>query len=414
MRQDDFFEFAEDSSEVQHETPYGYRIYVVDDDEGVLKTTRDALENFLFRDEPLQISYFRSAAETIAALSSDDAANPKVAVILLDVVMKDMGFDVINYLRNKKDNYVTQIILRTGQAGKQIQDENQIIQKYEINDFIDKGESGFSRIRTAVATSLRMYLLLQSLDRAGRNLDMFNAGLLSFFNLKKEKSVFTEEDTDLMAQCIFGYLNASVYGGKKSLSPEALVRLREIKADNIQLLYVILHNALRKSKGDTVHASDIKPSAKESRLIWEKDESWLVNLCRALSGAKVGDMTSSAKLISSDTDPETFKEHHTGNNPITPIMWLGNLSDLLYLYYALHKENYIAQGVWEIIHKELEMHYCQKSGMLNSDTLKTYKAKYKFTRNEISGEGKIIRTEEWVWDTPNRDIIDDIILNIEE
>ncbi len=334
--------------------------------------------------------------------------------------MEDSGFEVINYLRNQKENNITQIIMRTGQAGKTIQEEHEIAQEYEINDFIDKSENSYKRIRTAVTTSLRMAQLLKDITGFQRNIDIMNSSLMEYFNLKKEKTTLTKDDSESVIVSIFNHLNENYYNGKKILSHDCLEKLVELKISNLQVLFVILYNALKKSKNENILLADISPGLRESKLIWEKDESWLKNLYNALRGnkngkdGKIGDMKRAEKFIASDTPWQIFKEHHTGLIPVAPVQWIGALSDLLYLYYALHKDHYITEGIWDIMHKELELHYCHKSGMLNSDTLKTYKAKYKFTKNETDPDGKTIKTEEWIWDTPYKELIDEIIYNLEE
>ena len=165
MENDAIFEFSNTEEPSGNENK-SHLIYVVDDDEGVLKTTRDAFEFYTYLDTGIELKFFRSAAATIDALKMDNSTNTSVAIIILDVVMEDTGFEVIDFLRNEKGNEITQIILRTGQAGKEIQEEHLITEKYKINDFIDKTESSFKRIRTAVTTSLRMFLLLQHIEKA--------------------------------------------------------------------------------------------------------------------------------------------------------------------------------------------------------------------------------------------------------
>ena len=414
MDSSNIFEFAKDHETTSEIKEKPWVIYVVDDDEGVLKTTKDTLEYYTYKERVVQLYFFKNAADVIKKLNVDNSDNPDVAVILLDVVMEDSGFDVIKYLRNNKENNITQIIMRTGQAGKQIQEEHDIARDYDINDFIDKSDNSYKRIRTAVTTSLRMYLLLKTLSEARKNLENFNSSLMDFFNLKKEKPFTSSVDYELIINCIFSHININYYGGKKNLSANALNKLLDAKIQNIQILYVVLYTALQKSKTENVLPDDINPNPRDSRLKWEKQEKWLENLFNALCGNKIGNINTSGKFIASDTPWQVFKEHHSGIIPVAPIQWVGNLSDLLYLYYALHKDHFITAGIWDIMHKELELHYCHKSGMLNSDTLKTYKTKFKFTKNETNNDGKTIKTEEWIWDTPNKELIDEIIYNLED
>lgn len=128
-------------------------VLVVDDDETVIQVTRLVLSRFRFDNHALELIVAYSGAEAIKILSQRD----DVAIVLLDVVMEsdDSGFEVITYIRNQLHNYITRILLRTGQPG--LAPERQVINEYDINDYIAKTEATTDRLNLSLTNALRSY-----------------------------------------------------------------------------------------------------------------------------------------------------------------------------------------------------------------------------------------------------------------
>lgn len=128
-------------------------VLVVDDDETVIQVTRLVLSRFRFDDNALELICAYSAAEAIEILSQRD----DIAIVLLDVVMEsdDSGFQVVSYIRNQLNNYITRILLRTGQPG--LAPERQVIKDYDINDYIAKTEATTDRLNLSMINALRSY-----------------------------------------------------------------------------------------------------------------------------------------------------------------------------------------------------------------------------------------------------------------
>jgi signal transduction histidine kinase len=128
-------------------------VLVVDDDETVIQVTRLVLSRFRFDDHALELICAYSAAEAIEILSQRD----DIAIVLLDVVMEsdDSGFQVVSYIRNQLNNYITRILLRTGQPG--LAPERQVIHDYDINDYIAKTEATTDRLNLSMINALRSY-----------------------------------------------------------------------------------------------------------------------------------------------------------------------------------------------------------------------------------------------------------------
>ena len=128
-------------------------VLVVDDDETVIQVTRLVLSRFRFDHHPLELIVAYSGAEAIRILSERN----DIAIVLLDVVMEsdDSGFEVITYIRNQLHNYITRILLRTGQPG--LAPERQVIHEYDINDYIAKTEATADRLNLSLTNALRSY-----------------------------------------------------------------------------------------------------------------------------------------------------------------------------------------------------------------------------------------------------------------
>src|SRR5438045_6147767 len=122
---------AEDKALV---TPW--KVLIVDDEPEVHNVTRLVLSNFRFEERPLKFLSAYSGREAVELL----AAQPDVAVMLLDVVMESdqAGLDVVKRVRSELANPFVRIVLRTGQPGQA--PEHHVIANYDINDYKDQTE----------------------------------------------------------------------------------------------------------------------------------------------------------------------------------------------------------------------------------------------------------------------------------
>ena len=139
--------------EVVNLLPDRIPVLVVDDDETVIQVTRLVLSRFRFDNRALDLICATSGQEAIEILSQRD----DIAIVLLDVVMEsdDSGFEVVSFIRNQLHNYITRILLRTGQPG--LAPERQVINDYDINDYIAKTEATTDRLNLSMTNALRSY-----------------------------------------------------------------------------------------------------------------------------------------------------------------------------------------------------------------------------------------------------------------
>jgi signal transduction histidine kinase len=139
--------------EVVNLLPDRIPVLVVDDDETVIQVTRLVLSRFRFDNHALELICANSGQEAIEILSQRE----DIAIVLLDVVMEsdDSGFEVVSFIRNQLHNYTTRILLRTGQPG--LAPERQVINDYDINDYIAKTEATTDRLNLSMTNALRSY-----------------------------------------------------------------------------------------------------------------------------------------------------------------------------------------------------------------------------------------------------------------
>jgi response regulator RpfG family c-di-GMP phosphodiesterase len=157
--------FAQETSAIARTERAGWKIMIIDDDEGVHEVTRLALTGFEFDGRRLEFINAYSGVDGESMLR----AHPDTAVALVDVVMEQehAGLDLIRTIREEHKNRLIRLILRTGQPGQA--PERSVIRQYDINDYKEKSELSAQKLYSTVLTSLRSYRDLMALDanRAG-------------------------------------------------------------------------------------------------------------------------------------------------------------------------------------------------------------------------------------------------------
>ncbi|CCH48704.1 response regulator [Pseudodesulfovibrio piezophilus] len=154
-----------------------WKLLVVDDDSFVHKVTRLVLEDYTFEGNGLEILSAFSAEEGKSLLKE----HQDIAVILLDVVMEthQAGLDLAAWIRDELDNNLIRIILRTGQPGEA--PEQEVIFKYDINDYKEKAELTSQKLATTVTTAIRSYRDLRTIERNRAGLSQIVAASPTIF-----------------------------------------------------------------------------------------------------------------------------------------------------------------------------------------------------------------------------------------
>ncbi len=143
----------------------GWKVLIIDDEQGVHDVTRLALAGFEFDGRGIEFLSAYTSGEGESILRE----HPDIAVALVDVVMETehAGLDLIQKIREQHKNRLTRLILRTGQPGQA--PERSVIRHYDINDYKEKSELSSQKLYSTVLTSLRSYrdLIALEANRAG-------------------------------------------------------------------------------------------------------------------------------------------------------------------------------------------------------------------------------------------------------
>jgi len=144
-----------------------FHILVVDDDDEIHVITKMALGDFKLDQRPLQFHSAYSAAEAKQMLQERD----DFALMLLDVVMEDdhAGLEVARWTREDLKNRLIRIVLRTGQPGQAPEEE--VIAKFDIDDYKEKTELTYRKLLTLMYSSLRAFRDLQAIEQYKQGLE---------------------------------------------------------------------------------------------------------------------------------------------------------------------------------------------------------------------------------------------------
>jgi len=182
-----------DQEQEEQEEVESWKILIVDDDESIHQVTRLALSWVVLDDKPLEFISAYSGEEAKRKFQEHD----DIALVLLDVVMETnkAGFEVANYIRHDLNNFLTRIVLRTGQPGDV--PEREVILNYEIDGYKTKSELTAQALFSMILTSLRSYRDLRSVEDNNKNLEKIVQATSHIF----EQSSMTE-----FVECLLGHL----------------------------------------------------------------------------------------------------------------------------------------------------------------------------------------------------------------
>jgi len=203
--------FAEETEDTQDGTSSpdttNWKLLVVDDDDFVHKVTTMVLRDYEFEGRGLDIFTAYSAKEGMEVMKD----HADIAVILLDVVMETAhaGLNMAAWIRDELKNRMTRIILRTGQPGEA--PEQEVIFKYDINDYKEKSELTSQKLYTTITSAIRSYRDIRTIERNRRGLAQIVASSPTIFKsqslgefasgvLTQLSSTICLEDDSLMAR----------------------------------------------------------------------------------------------------------------------------------------------------------------------------------------------------------------------
>lgn len=144
-----------------------WKIAIIDDEEGVHEVTKLTLRKFTFEERGVEFLSAYSGEEGLALFE----AHPDIALAFVDVVMEtdDAGLKLVDAIRNDLDNHTSRLILRTGQPGQAPEEE--VIRKYDINDYKAKTELSSLKLKSCVYTAIRSYRDIQTIEKGKRGME---------------------------------------------------------------------------------------------------------------------------------------------------------------------------------------------------------------------------------------------------
>ena len=156
---------AKENSSEHKEKPW--KILIVDDEKQVHDITRIILRGYSFENRGLELLSAYSENEVKSVFK----AHGDIALVLLDVVMEkeDTGLCLVQYIRKDLNNSSIRIVLRTGQPGKA--PEQEVITKYDINDYKTKPEFTAQKLFTTVTACLRAYENIKTIEKNNEGLE---------------------------------------------------------------------------------------------------------------------------------------------------------------------------------------------------------------------------------------------------
>ncbi|RUO39052.1 hypothetical protein CWE15_09920 [Aliidiomarina taiwanensis] len=178
---DNLFLFADDTNPAeQTDSVAPFQVLIVDDDEEIHVITKMALNDFELDGRSLEFTSVYSAAEAREILSQRD----DFAMMLLDVVMENdhAGLELAKWTREELKNKMVRIVLRTGQPGQA--PEEQVIAKYEIDDYKEKTELTYRKLMTLMYSSLRAFRDLQAIENYKSGLERIIIASAEIFNAR--------------------------------------------------------------------------------------------------------------------------------------------------------------------------------------------------------------------------------------
>jgi len=140
---------------------------VVDDEHLVHEVTQMVLADMEFEGFPVKLTPVYSGVEAKEVFESEGP----FALALIDVVMESdhAGLDLVEWIRDQRQNHTTRIILRTGQAG--VAPEEKVIRDYDINDYKNKTELTSTKLTTSVLSAIRSYRDIITIEKSREGLN---------------------------------------------------------------------------------------------------------------------------------------------------------------------------------------------------------------------------------------------------
>jgi CheY-like chemotaxis protein len=134
-------------------------VLLVDDEPDVLAVSKLAMKNVEVDGVPIVLHTATSKAEAVGLLEGPlgGSVAPHVAVAFVDVVMETdhAGLELCQHIREKLNNRLMQIYIRTGQPG--VAPERSVIDRYDINGYFSKVELTEDKLYSLLKAAVRQF-----------------------------------------------------------------------------------------------------------------------------------------------------------------------------------------------------------------------------------------------------------------
>ena len=134
-------------------------VLLVDDDPDILAISRLAMRGVEVDGVPIALHTATSKAEAVELLNGplSGAVAPHVAAAFIDVVMETdhAGLELCQYIREKMNNRLMQIYIRTGQPG--VAPERSVIDRYDVNGYFSKVELTEDKLYSLLKAAVRQF-----------------------------------------------------------------------------------------------------------------------------------------------------------------------------------------------------------------------------------------------------------------
>ncbi len=137
-----------------------HKLLVVDDSKLMHEITSLVLDSMNFLDFDLKMISAYSAKEAKKIFIN----NPDISLAIVDINMEtsSAGLDFVNYIRNELKEKLIRLVIRTSEVDNYPAID--IIQEYDINDFLDKTNAAPERIFTTIRSCIKQYEQLEELE----------------------------------------------------------------------------------------------------------------------------------------------------------------------------------------------------------------------------------------------------------
>ncbi len=341
------------------------KVLVVDDEKLNLEMLETALGYFQFNGVRPEFEYLNRAEEAIVAIEEDDPSNPQISAIILDYLMPlKNGQDVIDHLRIKMQNELTQVILVTAQAGKELpSDPLENLQKMSINDYIDKDEYLTIRLPISLYNSLRLFqtqrrliLIDEELERQNDELHHLYHQMMKYFSEENLPQPIPDrlQQIDEMMLRLSEYKNVA----PKIIAEEAKIYMANDPKMNLSRQFILINDVLENSDLKIINLDYVmewKPNLPTNNMIWAEDEELLQDFYKFLITNRMIDKMQCDYMFVRDHFLELYL-------PSEKITWLEIATDLLHVHHELETRAYLKPPFREKKFKEMSRHYQKDDG----------------------------------------------------